>query len=109
MGSAARYALSLAMNPSSGTGMPWGTLVANVVGCLLIGWLSATLATAGGVSEAVRLGILVGLLGGFTTFSSFGLETIQLLQAGQGMSALIYVLLSNFGGLAGAWLGLRLS
>ena len=109
VGSAARYALSLAMNPSTGTGMPWGTLVANVLGCLLIGWLSATLATAGGVSEAVRLGILVGLLGGFTTFSSFGLETVSLLQSGQGMSALLYVLLSNLGGLAGAWLGLRLA
>jgi CrcB protein len=105
LGSAARYAISLGLNPAPGAGLPWGTLLANVLGCLLIGWLSQVL---GGASEAVRLGILVGVLGGFTTFSSFGLETIRLVEAGQLSAAAIYVVVSNLGGLAGAWIGWRI-
>ncbi len=106
LGAALRYGISQAMNPTIGSGMPWGTLTANVVGCLLIGWLSTTLADA---SEAVRLGVLVGVLGGFTTFSSFGLETIRLLQAGDSITAGAYVLLSNLAGLAAVWIGLKIA
>jgi len=84
--------------------MPWGTLTANIVGCLLIGWLSTSLSEA---HEAVRLGVLVGVLGGFTTFSSFGLETIRLMQAGEWMAATGYFLLSNAGGLLAVMLGLK--
>lgn len=109
LGSVLRYAVALALNPSAGTGLPWGTLGVNVIGCLAIGLLSAILAGSSGMNEAVRVGLVVGLLGGFTTFSSFGLETVQLLQAGQLWVALVYVGLSNVGGLAGAWLGLRLA
>ena len=105
LGSAIRYGLSVAMNPGPGEGMPWGTLAANVVGCLAIGWLSGQLADS---PEAVRLGVLVGVLGGFTTFSSFGLEAVRLMTAGQWGLAAAYVLISNAGGLAGAWLGTRL-
>ena len=104
LGSAARYAISLGLNPAPAAGLPWGTLAANVLGCLLIGWLSHAL---GGASEAVRLGILVGVLGGFTTFSSFGLEAIRLLEDDQFSAAAIYVLVSNLGGLTGAWIGWR--
>ena len=96
LGSAIRYGLSVAMNPGPGEGMPWGTLAANVVGCLAIGWLSGQLADS---PEAVRLGVLVGVLGGFTTFSSFGLEAVRLMTAGQWGLAAAYVLISNAGGL----------
>ena len=105
-GAALRYGISQAMNPAVTNGMPWGTLTANVLGCLMIGWLSTTLADA---SEAVRLGVLVGVLGGFTTFSSFGLETIRLLQAGDSMTAGAYVLLSNLAGLVAVWVGLKIA
>lgn len=104
-GSALRYALSLVLNPEAGTGMPWGTLAANLAGCLLIGWCSTLLADA---SDALRLGVLVGILGGFTTFSSFGLEAIRLLQSEQVGLALAYIGISNLGGLAGVWIGLTL-
>ena len=106
LGSAIRYALSQAMNPTVTNGMPWGTLTANVVGCLLIGWLSSSLADA---SEAIRLGVLAGVLGGFTTFSSFGLETIRLLQSGESTTAIMYLLVSNLAGLGGVFIGLKIN
>jgi len=105
-GSALRYGLSLGMNPSDSSGMPWGTLAANLLGCMLIGWLATALTDA---SEPLRLGVLVGVLGGFTTFSSFGLEAIRLFQSGQTSTAIAYVLISNAGGLAAAWIGHQFS
>jgi len=105
LGSGLRYGASLWLNPSLGTGVPWGTLAVNVTGCVLIGWISSLMT---GSSEALRIGILVGVLGGFTTFSSFGLEAIRLFQAGHFNAAIVYILLSNAGGLSGAWLGCRL-
>jgi len=105
VGSALRFGASLWLNPALGSGIPWGTLAVNVSGCLLIGWISSLLV---GSHEALRLGILIGVLGGFTTFSSFGLEAIRLFQANQYSAAAVYILLSNAGGLGGAWLGIRL-
>jgi CrcB protein len=102
VGSALRYGISLGLNPNPAAGMPWGTLVTNLLGCVLIGWFSSLLHDA---SEAVRLGVLVGILGGFTTFSSFGLEAIRLIQSGQMSVAIAYIAISNLGGLAGAYLG----
>ena len=106
VGAGLRYGLSLVLNPPIGAGMPWGTLTANVVGCLLIGWLSSMVSEA---PEAVRLGILLGVLGGFTTFSSFGLETIRLMQAGEWAIALTYALVSNGVGLLAVLLGLKIA
>ncbi|MEC9071987.1 MAG: CrcB family protein [Myxococcota bacterium] len=108
-GSALRYGLALLMNPAGGEGWPWGTLTANVVGCLLMGWLTSLLSSAVDVPEAVRVGVLVGVLGGFTTFSSFGLETFRFLQGGQLGLAAGYVALSNLAGIGGLWIGLKFS
>ncbi len=106
VGSALRFGVSEWLNPTIGSGIPWGTLAVDVIGCVLIGWIASLLV---GSHEALRMGILVGVLGGFTTFSSFGLESIRLFQAGEYSAAAVYILLSNAGGLAGAWLGLRLN
>ena len=106
VGATLRYGLSRLMNPTETVGMPWGTLTANVVGCLLIGWLATSFSDA---SEAVRMGVLVGVLGGFTTFSSFGLETIRMVQEGEWLYAATYVLLSNIGGLLAVFLGLKIA
>ena len=105
LGSGLRYGVSIWLNPSLGGGVPWGTVAVNLIGCLLIGWISGLMVEG---SEILKLGIVVGFLGGFTTFSSFGLEAIRLFQAGHINAAAFYILLSNAGGMLGAWLGYRL-
>jgi CrcB protein len=76
---------------------PWATLAVNLFGCLAIGLL-ASLAVRQAWPEPLRLAILVGVLGGFTTFSTFGWETWSLIQAGRADLAAFYVLATNVGG-----------
>lgn len=77
---------------TSPSGWPWGTFAANVVGGLLMGVLAAWLLRAGQGAENMRLLLGVGLLGGFTTFSSYSLELVQMVQNGQGLMAIIYAI-----------------
>jgi CrcB protein len=95
LGSAARYACSGLAVRWLGPGFPWGTLFVNVAGSFAIGAL-ATLATGGRhlLADDARALVIVGLLGGFTTFSSFSLETLTLARAGQLGAASANVLLS---------------
>ena len=107
-GSVIRYYLGRWNGPMEVGTLPWGTLTANVVGCLLIGLLGTLFATSWTEARPeIRMGLLVGVLGGFTTFSSFGLESLQLMQAGHADRALLYIGLSNVLGLAAAWTGYR--
>jgi CrcB protein len=107
VGSTLRYGLSgWLMNRSAGT-FPWGTLAVNVLGCVAMGVLGRLLFESVARPE-LRMGILVGLLGGFTTFSTFSFETLQLVNDRQFGSAAIYVLLTNAGCLSGVWLACRL-
>ena len=83
LGTVARYLAALAAAPISG-GLPWGTVLINIAGSFLIG-LVGTLTLAHGrypVPETARLFVMVGFCGGFTTFSSFSLQTLDLLRAG---------------------------
>jgi len=83
LGTLARYLLSLAALPISGQ-LPVGTLIVNITGSFLIG-VFGTLTLAGGrfpVSEDIRLFVMIGLCGGYTTFSSFSLQTLDLLRGG---------------------------
>jgi len=107
LGTGARYGLSLVLQPPGTSGFPLGTLTVNLVGCLLIGVLAALMPDSSQFSTSTRLGLMIGVLGGFTTFSSFRLESIRMIQAGQWTSALTYILLSNLGGLLAVWVGLR--
>lgn len=77
IGSAARYGVGLAAVRLFGAGWPWGTLIVNVAGGLAIGLLAAR---AGPEQEGLRLLLGVGVLGGFTTFSAFSLETLRLME-----------------------------
>ncbi len=108
LGGVARYTLAgfaQRLNPQAG--FPIGTLFVNVTGCLAIGFLSAALASRSLMREEFRLALLVGVLGGYTTFSTFGLETFALLNGGQFARAALNILLSVFGCLLAVWAGYR--
>lgn len=101
-GSLCRYLLWRAVtNPEAG--FPAGTLTVNLLGCFCIGLLAKTVS-----NEVLRLTLITGFLGGFTTFSAFSLETFQLLRNGMVATAVCYVTASNAGGLAAAWAGWRM-
>lgn len=91
LGSVLRFALNEAISNRFGRAFPWGTLSINVVGSFLIGVLVVLLLERWEVSPAVRLGLMVGVLGGFTTFSSFSLEVVNLMQNGAFLRAMTYV------------------
>jgi CrcB protein len=103
VGAAARYQLGTLAGRGWGATFPWGTLIVNVGGGLLMGLLIAR-----GLSEPWRLLLGVGVLGGFTTFSAFGLETVALIERGAAATAAAYVLASVSGALLATWAGLLL-
>lgn len=94
-GSILRYLVSVAATATLGDRFPWGTLAVNIAGSLAIGVLASLT-----VQDAVRLLVVTGLLGGFTTFSAFSLETAQLWQRDPRL-AMLYVAASVGGGFAG--------
>jgi CrcB protein len=96
IGSIARYAVTLATVALWGESFPWGTILINVTGSFLIGWFAA-LTMPDGPSPAgpgMRVFVMVGLCGGYTTFSSFSLQTLGLLRGGAWFPALANVVLS---------------
>ena len=107
LGAAARYGMASVIHTPSLGDFPSTTLTVNLVGCFAIGFAATLLDPFEPANSTLRLAVLTGFLGGFTTFSSFGLETVKLVQSGQHGSALGYVLLRNIGGLclvgAGMW------
>jgi CrcB protein len=107
LGSVARYAVSLGAVRWLGAGFPWGTLFVNVAGSFAIGLLAA-LVTADGrpaLGGDARAFVMIGILGGFTTFSSFSLETLNLARSGALGAAAANVGFSLLLCLAGVWLG----
>jgi CrcB protein len=99
-----RWALQLA-----GPGYPWGTLAVNLLGGLAMGLLAGNLARLGQGAEPWRLLLGVGVLGGFTTFSAFSLETLTMIERGEWGVALGYVLASVIGSVAALALGLGMA
>ncbi|MEL7559700.1 fluoride efflux transporter CrcB [Stutzerimonas chloritidismutans] len=85
------------------------TLAVNVLGCLLIGYLYASFLQRPDLSPELRGGLIIGFLGALTTFSSFSLDGLRLLESGQAATALSYIGVSVFGGLLAAWAGLALA
>ncbi len=106
-GAVSRYLLTGWTQKLTFVKFPVGTLAVNIIGCLLIGFLASALAGPLMIRQEYRLGILVGLLGGFTTFSSFGWETLELLGDGQYTLAAVNIFASNGLGLLAVWAGAR--
>lgn len=107
-GTLGRYWLSGLIARRYGETFPWGTLVVNALGCFLTGAIYYLSEDRFLVSPTVRSVILIGLLGGFTTFSSYGLQTFTLLREGEFGLALLNVTLSNLLGLLLLWAGYTL-
>jgi CrcB protein len=108
-GSLLRYLLQGWGQALTASTFPLGTLVVNVLGCFAIGFLSFALSGPWPVAPEYRIGLLVGVLGGFTTFSAFGWETFAMANDGQGLRALLNVLLSVALGLVAVWGGYRIA
>ncbi len=104
-GAALRYLLGAWAAGAFPVGFPWGTWIINIAGSLLLGFLITRL---GGEQEAVRLLLGVGLLGGFTTFSTFSVELVAMVGRGELMVAMAYAVSSVAGGVVAALLGVFL-
>ena len=108
VGTLGRYWLSGFIARRYGETFPWGTLVVNALGCFVTGAVYYVSEERFLVSPTVRSVILIGLLGGFTTFSSYGLQTFTLLREGEFGLAVMNVTLSNVLGLLLIWAGYTL-
>ena len=104
-GTLCRYWLSGALARRYGEAFPWGTLAVNLAGCFAAGLLFHLMQERQHFSETARAAVFVGLLGGFTTFSSFGLQTFALLREGSVGAAALNVLGSNLLGLLAVYAG----
>ena len=108
IGAVARYKLGGAiLNTAVGWRFPLHTLVVNLLGCLAAGLLARLAERYSVVGPDLRLFLFTGLLGGFTTFSAFGLETVSLLQRQIPLVAVANVITSVLGALFALWLGMK--
>lgn len=105
MGAVARYWLSGAVYQLADIRFPYGTLVVNVLGCLFIGFLMAAFEDRFLINPSLRIFLLIGILGGFTTYSSFSYETISMLRDGEAMLAFLNIASSLLLCLGGTFVG----
>lgn len=109
LGSVARYLTGLLFLQRFGPGFPYGTLAINLAGCFLIGIVAELAQTrAVGVGTSARLFLVVGVLGGFTTFSTFAYDAVTLAGEALSIPAIAYVLASVAGGIVAAFAGIVL-
>lgn len=109
IGSVLRYLVGGWVQGAAGTAFPWGTFVVNASGCFAIGVLATWLTERSAPAPELGAFLLVGVLGGYTTFSSFGIETFRLLEAAAWLRAAGNALGSVAAGLAGAAAGVLLA
>jgi CrcB protein len=107
-GTGARYLVALWAAQRLGSVFPYGTLIVNLAGCFVIAALMHA-ALLLGWSPTLRAALTIGFLGGFTTYSSFNYETMQLLEEGAPATAMLNVGATLAGGLVAGWLGLVLA
>jgi len=104
LGSVSRYILSQFVQNKILSAFPYGTMAVNLIGSFLIGVVFA-LVEKGNISPEYRLFIATGILGGFTTFSAFSLDTLTLIQEGVYLETILYILITLIGGIALAFFG----
>ena len=109
VGTLARYGLQGMVQERAGLTFPYGTLVVNLVGCFFLGAVAQYGLTHLTIAAEWRVGITVGFFGAFTTFSTFSWEAVRLLEDGEWMRALTYVLVSVAGGLLCVLVGMRIA
>lgn len=106
LGSVSRYIIGTwAQTASQSIDFPYGTLTVNLIGCFIIGFLSQLAETRGVFTPETRALVFIGVLGGFTTFSSFGNDSINLLRDGETFNALANIGTNVILGLALVWFG----
>jgi len=108
-GSLARYLVASAISTRMGARFPWGTVIVNVTGCFLIGLIMTMLTERANLSPNWRFALVIGFLGGYTTFSSFEWETFGLVREGAFLRGLANVIGSVTFGFAAVWLGALLA
>jgi CrcB protein len=108
-GTLARYGLQGVVQIRMGSGFPYGTLLINLSGCLLLGFIGQLTLNRMLVSSDVRIAVAVGFFGGYTTFSSFGWETAKMLEDGEWLRAMTYVSASVIAGLLLSVVGIRVA
>src|SRR5258707_12096194 len=108
LGATLRHLVNLTCARCIGTGFPWGTFIINITGSTVMGLIAGYLAFKGEASQPWRLFLMTGILGGFTTFSAFSLDTAMLYERGAIGLALFYVLGSVVLSIAGLFAGLAL-
>ena len=105
LGAVSRYWVSSKTYLWAGTELPFGTLMVNISGSLVMGFLAVILTEKIQISEELKFALLVGFLGSYTTFSTFALDALQAIQNGAIMKVVVYILISVFGSLLGVWMG----
>ncbi len=108
LGAILRYALTVTSGKAFGTNFPWGTFIINITGSTVMGLIAGYLAFKGEASQSLRLFIMTGVLGGYTTFSAFSLDAGLLYDRGEIGLALAYVLGSVLLAIAGLFAGLAI-
>jgi CrcB protein len=106
IGSVTRYLVGVAIQGRSGLDLPVGTLLVNVSGSLVLGFLLRYALATPAITPEIRALLTTGLCGGYTTFSTFSYETVALIEDGDWRRAMVYVLLSVAGSILGVMLGM---
>lgn len=105
LGAVSRYWVSSRTYLWLGTEFPYGTLMVNITGSFVMGFLAIVLSEKIELPEEIKFALLVGFLGSYTTFSTFALDGLQALSNGALMKVAMYILISVFGSLLGVWMG----
>ncbi len=109
LGALARYGVAVWAKANIGDAFPWGTWIANMLGCLALGFFMQWTLDHPGLPKALRLAVATGFLGAFTTFSTFSYETVKAATSGLATVALANIAANLLVGLLCAWAGIQLA